>query len=185
MITHAPAEAVLARYSFRQSVLEPEKTYSLYPDRLEVDWHDGPHVVYELARVRKVHLKYVRTKQRAYFHCYLHTDVGKVTLRHVHWGGVLNFEDRRASYTPFVLALLAVLSRYPGVRFKGGSLADFVLALIGAPVLALMTWLAVSFGLWIPAAGGALGTFICLAILGRSRPRAVDPANPPRALLPL
>lgn len=180
----SPATPALARYAFRRSILESEKTYTLYPDRLEVAAEGEPASVYPLDRVQSVHLKFERTKQRAYFICHIHTRDGRVSLRHVHWGGVLNFEDRRESYTPFVGALLRALASRPGVHFKGGSLLNFVTALVGLPLMAILGMLAYTAGLWPATALATLMVFICVSLLGRSRPRTFDPADPPADLLP-
>ncbi len=180
----SPSTPALARYSFRRSILEPEKTYTLYPDRLEVRAEGEPARVYPLDGVQSVHLKFERTKQRAYFNCLVDTDQGRVALRHLHWGGVLNFDDRRGSYTPFVRALLQALANRPGVHFKAGSLLNFITALVGLPVMAVLGVLAFSMGLWPATALAALMVFICLSMLGRSRPRSFDPAQPPSDLLP-
>lgn len=184
LTTPAAASAALARYAFRRSILEPEKTYSLYPDRLQVEVDGAPVQSYPLDRVDAVHLKFERTKQRAYFQCFIHTPGGRVMLRHVHFAGIASFEDRRETYTPFVRALLAALAQRPGVRFKAGSLVNFITAIVGLPVMLVLGVLAFSMELWPATFLAALMAFICLSMLRRSRPRAVDPRNPPADLLP-
>lgn len=183
-ITEAPAPSI-PRYSFRRSILESERTYSLYPDRLVVEEGGAPIKSYGLDSVRGLHLKFERTKQRAYFICHVETDGGRVALRHVHWGGVAAFEDRRATYTPFVRALLVRLADRPGVEFRAGSLLSFVSAIIGLPLMLILGGLAATMGLWPATALAALIVFMCISMLGRSRPRRFDPRNPPDDLLPL
>jgi hypothetical protein len=180
----SPASASLARYSFRRSILEPEKTYTLFPDRLEIAAEGQPPAVHPLDRVREVHLKFERTKQRAYFNCIIHTDGGRVALRHVHWGGVMVFHDRRESYAPFVRALLLALASRPGVHFRAGSMVNFVTAIVGLPLTAILGVLAFTAGLWPATALAALMGIICVSLLGRSRPRTFHPAHPPSDLLP-
>lgn len=182
----APPATALASYSFRRSILEPEKTYTLYPDRLEVAAEGEPAQRYPLDQVDTVHLKYERTKQRAYFQCFIHTRSGdRVSLRHVHWGGVANFQDRRESYTPFVRAVLRALASRPGVTFKAGSLLNFITAIIGIPAFAVLAGLAFSIGSTAPGLFALFMLLLCIPVLRRSRPRSVDPLNPPASVLPL
>ncbi len=180
-----PAQHPLWQYAFRRSALEPEKTYTIYPDRLTVEGAGLPIQIYAWSQVRRVHLKYERTKQRAYYQCFIHTDQGRIDLRHVHWQGLLKFEDRRNTYTPFVRALLRELARYPGVRFDAGSLANFIAAIIGVPLMGSLTLLALAVGLILPALLGVFMTVLCLLMLRRSRPRTVEPLAPPADVLPM
>lgn len=180
----APSSAAVVRYSFRRSILESEKTYTLYPDRLEVTAEGEPARVHPLDQVETVHLKYDRTKQRAYFQCFIHTRTDRIALRHVHWGGPMIFQDRRETYTPFVRALLLALADRQRVHFKAGSLLNFVTALVGLPLMLALGLMALAAGLWPATALAALMVFVCLSILPRSRPRSFDPRDPPAALLP-
>lgn len=185
MQTIAAPAAALASHSFRRSILEKENTYTLYPDRLEIEGEESPREVHALAQVEKVHLKYDRSKQRAYYNCYIHTPQRKIALRHVHWGGIARFEDRSATYTPFVRALLtAVAQQNPRATLKAGSLANFILGIILLPLLAGVGVLAYTLGSWGGALGMAFLAMMCVGMIPRSRPRAVDPANPPENLLP-
>jgi|GEM_PF-3516797 len=183
--TAAPPAAALATYSFRRSILEKERTYTLYPDRLEVTGEDTPPRSYPLDQVRTVHLSYNRTRQRGYFQCFIHTTGDRISLRHVHWGGIAVFQDRRESYTPFVRALLLALAQRPGVRFKAGSIVSFITAVVAIPLFAVLAWLAFSIG--VPAAGvfALFMLLICVPMVHRARPRALDPRDPPAALLPV
>lgn len=175
----------LWQYAFRRSAIEPEKIYTIYPDRLTVEGASLPAQTYTWPQVRRVHLKYERTKQRAYYQCFIHTDQGRIDLRHVHWQGLMDFTDRRNTYTPFVRSLLRELARYPGVRFDAGSRANFVAAIIGVPLMAGLTLLSLAVGLVLPALLGVFITGLCLLMLRRSRPRVVDPLTPPADLLPV
>ncbi|HVE70292.1 MAG TPA: hypothetical protein VNI54_02905 [Thermoanaerobaculia bacterium] len=175
---------MIADYCFRRSVLESGRTYSLFDDRIVIEGMDLQAQTYLLADVQKVHLKYEHTKQREYYECYIHTRRGRISLRHVSYRGFGDFEDRRKTYTPFVKALLAELARVPGVQFQGGSMTNFVGAIVGLPVMLGLTWLCVSlgrYGLGIFAAmmGGLAGIMIA-----PSKPRRVDPLEPPADLLP-
>jgi len=178
------SDVPLARYRFRRSVLEKERTYSLYGDRIVVEGEDLAPQVVLLADVQRVHLKYEHTKQREYYQCFVHTRRGRIDLRHVHWVGFAEFHDRRAEYTPFVKALLVELARVPGVRFQGGSMTNFVSAIAGVPVMAGLAWLCFTlhrYGLAMFA--GFMGG-IALLMIGPSRPRQFDPLAAPADLLP-
>lgn len=180
----AAAPAALAQYSFRTSAFESERTYTLHPDRLEVRWEGSQGEVYDLSQVQKIHLRYHRTQQRAYFQCFIHTPGRRVMLVHTHWAGIGKFEDRRDTYTPFVRALLLAASKNPGVRLKAGSLPTFITALIFTPVVAVLALAAAWVESWWIALGLAFVTLTCISIIPRSRPRTVDPANPPANVLP-
>lgn len=176
--------APVAQYTFRRSVLEGERTYTLYPDRIEVAEGELPLRRYLLNEVRVVHIKYEHTKQRGYYQCFIRTPDTRLALRHVHWKGAGNFEDRRATYTPFVKALLGELSRFPGVQFKAGSMGNFIAAMIGIPLMTALGVLALSRGLEGRAALAGFMVFLCLVMLRPSRPRRLDPLAPPEDLLP-
>lgn len=172
-------DAPIAHYAFRRSVLEQDKSYSLYTDRLVVDG-----IPYPLSEIRKVHLKYEHSKQRGYYQCHIHTMRGRIDLRHVHWQSFGSFEDRRASYTPFVKALIAEAAKMPGVEFRAGSLVNFIAAIVGVPLMAGLAWLCVSMGRYAMA---TLATFfggLSLIMIEPSRPYRFDPLTPPPSLLP-
>ena len=169
----------LARYSFRRSALEQMRTYTLYPDRLEVDG-----VIYPLDEVQRVHLKYEHTKQREYYQCFVHTRRGRIDLRHVHWQAFAKFEDRRATYTPFVRALLAETARRPHVHYRAGSMANFVGAIVGIPVMGFLVYLCIVLGQIALAGFAGFMLVLCLLMLKPSRPRRLDPLAPPADLLP-
>lgn len=175
----------LARYAFRRSVLENELTYTLYGDRLVIE--NGPLLgpgFHLLSDVRAVRLKYEHSKQREYYQCFIHTKRQRIFLRHVHWRGVMDFEDRRATYTPFVKTLLRELAPYPGVQFRAGSMANFVGAIVGAPIMAGLLVLCATLGRTGSAILAGLMLGICLLMLGPSRPRRFDPLAPPEDVLP-
>jgi hypothetical protein len=173
-----------AQYTFRRSVLEQNRTYSLQPDRVVIEGDGLPPQSYLFTEVRKVHLKYEHTKQREYYQCFIHTTRGRIALRHVDYVSFGKFEDRRATYTPFVRALLAALANVPGVQFRGGSMTNFIGALIGVPVMAGLAWLCFSLGRYVLALFAAAMGGLALMMIGPSRPRRYDPLAPPEDLLP-
>ena len=184
MNTLAPAPPVVAQYSFRQSVLEPEKLYTLCPDRLVVEAPGRPPEIYDLGSVLRVHLKYNRTKQRGYYECHIRFDRWRLFLRHVHWGGPMSFEDRSASYTPFVRALLRQLGNYPHVEMKAGSMLNFIGAIVGVPLFLALGALTISMQRWTSTGLAALLLMLCLVSISRSRPRRFTGDSPPADLLP-
>lgn len=174
----------IARYTFRRSVLEPARTYSLYDDRIEITGDGGFSIVHLLSDVRAVRLKYEHSKQREYYQCFIKTTRGPISLRHVSWKSFGSFEDRRATYTPFIKAVLAQLAPFPNVQFRAGSLANFIGAIVGMPLMAGMGWLAFSLGRTASATLAMFMLALCVLMIGRSRPRRVDPLAPPEDVLP-
>lgn len=180
----APSTA-LSQYAFRRSILEKERTYTLYPDRLEIVGEDAPLEAHPLAQVQTVHLKYERSKQRAYYQCFIHTPRGKISLKHIHFGGIGRLQARSETYTPFVRALLvAVAQQNPRATLKAGSLANFIMGIVFLPILAGVGVLAYTLGSWGGALGMAALALMCVGMIPRSRPRTIDPANPPANVLP-
>lgn len=178
-------EPPLAQYAFRRSVLEKEAIYTLYGDRLVIE--NSPRLgsrFHLLCDVRAVRLRYEHSKQREYYECFIHTKRQRIDLRHVHWRGAMDFEDRRATYAPFVKTLLRELAPYPGVQFLAGSMANFIGAIVGAPIMAGLLVLCAWHGRIGSAclAGFMLG--LCLLMVGPSRPRRFDPLAPPEDVLP-
>lgn len=188
MMMTAPAAtpaAPLAQHSFRRGVLEKEKTYTLYPDRLEITREGVAPEVHSLAEVDAVHLKYERSKQRQYYFCTVRTGRGKIVLRHLHFAGIARFEDRAATYTPFVRALLlAVAQQNPRATLKSGSLFTFIALIVLLPVVLGVAVLAWSLNSVRGVLTMAFIALLCIGMIPRSRPRVVDPANPPADVLP-
>ncbi|HYH05788.1 MAG TPA: hypothetical protein VEK11_01900 [Thermoanaerobaculia bacterium] len=176
------SDTPLAKYCFRRSVLESGACYSVYDDRLVVEGAMARTIL--LSEILTVHLKYEHTKQREYYICRIHTARGRVDLRHVSWAGFNNFEDRRRTYTPFVKTLLAQLAGRPGVHFKAGSMANFIGAIIGLPVMLTLGVLALWRGRYGYAALAGFFVTLCIYMIGPSRPRPFDPREPPEDLLP-
>lgn len=174
----------IAQYTFRRSVLEKTRTYSVYVDRFSIAGPDLPPQIYYFGEVERVWLRYEHTKQRAYYLCRIDTKRGRIVLRHVSWEGFSDFADLRASYTPFVRTLLAQTAQRPNIRYVAGSRANFIAAIIGAPLMAILMVVAVNFGRTGSATLAGLMLSICLLMIGPSRPRRFDPLTPPDDLLP-
>jgi len=176
--------APIAQYTFRRSVFESDQTYIVYPDRIDVEGAGVGPRRYLLNDVRTIHLKYEHTKQRAYYQCIIRFTRARLSFRHLHWMGPGKFEDRRATYTPFVKALLGELSRFPDVQYKAGSMVNFISAILGVPIMAALGLLALAHDRTGSAALAGLMLGICLLMIPRSRPRRLDPLAPPADLLP-
>lgn len=67
---------------------------------------------------------------------------------------------------------------------KAGSLFNYVMCIIFLPLLAGVGVLAFTLNWWAGALGLAFLALVCISMIPRSRPRTVDPANPPANVLP-
>jgi hypothetical protein len=177
-------DGAIAQYAFRRSALEQERTYTLFPDRLVVTEGATTLLSTPLVAVRRVRLKYEHTKQRAYYQCHLYFGTQRLVLRHVHWQSFGRFEDRRLAYTPFIRALLAQLAPIPNIRYQAGSMANFIAAIVGLPLMATLGVVAFMIGSMVPGVLAIAMIVLCLVMLGPSRPRKLDPLAPPEDLLP-
>jgi hypothetical protein len=185
MTAPAAATEALAQHSFRSGIQDTEKTYTLYPDRLEITQAGAAPVVHDLSQVRKVHLKYERSESRTYYRCLIDSpNRRRLTIYSKHWAGIANVQDRRDTYTPFVRALLLAVSRNPGVQLKAGSIPNFIAAIVFTPIVALLAAIAAILQSWWIALGFGVLALTCLSMIPRTRPRTVDPANPPANVLP-
>ncbi len=187
MTMTAPAAATdaLAQHSFRSGIHDTETTYTLYPDRLEITREGAAPAVHDLSQVRRVHLKYERSSSRTYYRCLIDSPQRRrLHILSMHWGGIAKIEDRRETYTAFVRALLMAVSRNPGVQLKAGSIPNFIAALVFTPVVALLAAAAAMVKSWWIALGLGFLTLTCLSMIPRTRPRTIDPLNPPANVLP-
>jgi hypothetical protein len=180
------APAPLARYAFRRSALEQERTFTLHPGELVITTPGEPMERLPLTAIREVHLHFHRTKYRDYYQCRLRLESGrKVFLHDQHWAGFAEFEARGATFTPFIHALhQALLPHRDRVRFRAGSLATLIATLIGTFLMAGVGLVALVAGAWLVLLVAAVSLFALLPILPRSRPRDYLPESPPTALLP-
>ena len=121
-------------------------------------------------------------------------DGRKLRLANYSWRGITELERQDADYLAFVRRLLPAIARAnPQARFLGGRSQFHWLALsalTGMTLLgmALFAWRAYTQGQGTTAllAAGlvAMGVWQIEPIVRLSRPRAVDPEDPPRELLP-
>jgi hypothetical protein len=176
----------IATHAFRRSVLEPERWFSLHPEELVVFSAGQDAKRIPLTAIRKVHLRFHRTKQRGYHQCRITLENGQtVFLQDMHWAGFGQFEAHGATYTAFVRALHeALLPHRDRVQFKSGSLTTFILTLLMAPVVGGALVLALMAAFWVAALGLAVVLLTLLSLLPSARPRSYPPETPPADLLP-
>jgi hypothetical protein len=145
--------------------------------------------------ITELRLSYDPTRFDARRHrCDVRSASGAGTLWSTHFAGVADFEDRAASYTPFVRALVAhVAAANPNCAFRAGTrplaywagqlfllamaiVAIWVIAMVGGSALSEVTWakLFVVIGL-IPLA---------FAYARKNRPRRFEPGAIPADVLP-
>lgn len=176
----------MPEYSFRPSILDEERRFRLEGDVLSIFTpKQGEHRI-PLAAVREVYLTFKQSKQRTYYGCRLTlSDRSTISLQHQHFAGIGSFEDRRASYVPFVVALHRALAPFRGkVRFHTGSMLGMIGAVFGTVFFAAMVWFFVQWSSWLGIGMGAVGVLYCLSSISRSKPREYDPEALPPAFLP-
>ena len=147
------------------------------------------------AGITELRLSYDPTRFDTRRHrCDVRSASGAGTLWSTHFAGVADFEDRAATYTPFVRALVAhVAAANPNCAFRAGTrplaywagqlfllamaiVAIWVIAMVGGSALSEVTWakLFVVIGL-IPLA---------FAYARKNRPRRFEPGEIPDDVLP-
>jgi hypothetical protein len=165
-VLHCPAmnDAGPPIYVARANVLEYEAIWRLGQHELELQGGPtaGPDVVLRFPDrdIVGVRLSYAPSRvDGARYRCDLTMRSGRrLAILSTHYAGVADFEDRAATYTPFVRALIArVAPANPAARFRsGGTLAGywtqhlfllamvallvFVLAAIGFAPLSESSW---------------------------------------------
>jgi len=119
--------AVPAAYIARANVLEYEATWRLGADALELQGGPAstPDAVMRVPyrEIVAVRLSYAPSRfDHARYRCDLHMRSGqRLAILSTHYAGIANFEDRGASYAPFVRALIArVAEANPAVRLQSG-----------------------------------------------------------------
>jgi len=116
----------------------------------------------------------------------------KIKLRSAHYRGLGDFEDRTATYAPFVRALAAqVATSAPDAKFIAGSTGLWILWLIvGLIWLGVLALFSLSLFEWSLLGGLAMALglgAICLPLIWRGvregGARTFDPKAPPAALI--
>jgi hypothetical protein len=146
--------------------MQPECRFRLAPDALLWnDAHGQPLGRVPFADITELRLRHAPSRlARHRFLAVLRVRDGPpVRIANQHWAGMLNFEDRSASYTPFVQALRTALARaQPALPVHCGVAPwrwalDAALAACGALLLAWMLWRAVETGpVWLALLSAAV-----------------------------
>ncbi len=197
--TAEPATAALAQppiYRSRRSVLEGEATWTLAPDALKRAQAGAPALRLPYREVAELRLVYDPTRfDTNRYRCNLVTATGRrATLMSTHYVSVGDFEDRAASYSPFVRELVQrVGAAAPHCRFRSGKRAwvfwaehMFLLAMLLALAGVLLTIGQFSLPTIAAIKLGIIATYIPIAIryAKRNWPRAFSPDAVPTELLP-
>jgi len=184
-------------YSTRRSLLEKERTYVLGDDAIEVREAGKPAIEIPFRDIVEVNLAYLPNRYHSRIHrCLLRTrSHGKIPILNTHMAGFARFEDRSASFTPFVRELHRRLVPLGAqIRFTSGVGA----AMWGCTILMLLLVVAAGIFVGLLLSRGAeltgsavvkLGLLAVLlpaaiAYIRVNRPKRYDPANPPDRLLP-
>jgi hypothetical protein len=157
--------AVLPSYVARANALEYEGTWRLMPDVLELQ--SGPTAGSDVVRrypyrdIVGVRLSYAPSRvDSARYRCDLQMRSGqRLAVLSTHYAGIADFEDRAATYSPFVRALIArIAAANPSASFRSGknplvylaehvflfamfALLIFVLSAVGFGPLSESSWL--------------------------------------------
>jgi hypothetical protein len=187
-------------YIARANALEYEGTWRLTSDSLELKGGPtaGPDVVlhFPYAGMSELRLSFAPTRfDRRRYRCEVRMRSGqRVSIISTHFESVGNFEDRAATYVPFVRGLIArVAAANPACRFRSGKRPLFYL-LEHAFLLAALVLLVFVIGL-VGGAGLSQLVLVKLAILAfyipvmilytrKNWPRRFDPRNIPDNVLP-
>jgi hypothetical protein len=183
-------------YRSRTSVLENEATWTLAPDALERAEAGAPTQRLPYRDIVELRLVYDPTRfDTNRYRCDLTPVTGRrATLKSTHYVSVGNFEDRAASYSPFVRELVRrVGEAAPRCRFRAGKRAW----VFWAEHIFLLTTLLLLAGVLMMIGNFALPTIatIKLAIIAtyipivikyatRNWPRAFSPDDVPPDVLP-
>jgi len=184
-------------YSFRSSVLDGEKTYSLGKEGITIsaDGSTTDHIPYQDVQSLNVQFNGSMNNVSRY-RCVLRTTKKKVALTNAHYVSLGNFESRDSEYSRFLAELHVRLSPFADqIRFTQGSAAMFISALIFIIVMPPLALLA----LYLVFVKGESMTFsarsalfampiflalITIPVLRKGRPRPYNGKTVPPAYLP-
>lgn len=171
-------------YAKRENLFEKgEHRWTVEPEGLRQSFPQGGEIGLRWDRVREIRLTYAPTRFKTWRHkLTLVGPAGAWVIDNVHFAGVGNFEDRTATFAPFVLACVErVAALAPGATARLGSapLADwaqlaFVAAAFALLALAVIA-LPVSFSgmVWVKLLLVAAMMPVLLNFVVRSRPRRI------------
>ena len=180
-------------HTVRNSLADKARTFMLGPDALR--WSDASgegRLAYE--DVRDMRLIAYASPIGETFQCTLRGRKGdKVKLRSAHYESLNNFEDRTATYAPFIRALAPrIATAAPDAKFIAGSTTLWIVWLvIGVLCLGVVLLLILSLFEGLPPIGAwviAVGVCIASVPLAWRRMRegsahSFDPAAPPPELI--
>jgi hypothetical protein len=193
------ADEPIAIYSFRLHAFVPERIYTLLADRLV--WADlneegtaGKSDDANLSDIAELALCFAPSRfqsARCTANIVLRKD-RSLLIASGHYQEIANFEDRRATFVPFVRAMAAQMARVNlKTKFTRGyrkfSLAlGFILGTIGIAfiIMLLPIILAVGFAAFFPLAILLFGVPAAVASVRRNWPGTFDPFDVPPELLP-
>jgi hypothetical protein len=181
-------------HNVRNSLIDKERTFTLGPDALHWRETQGSEGRIPYADVRDMRLIAYTSPIGESFQCALRgKSGGKVKLRSAHYRGLNDFEDRTATYAPFVKALAErVAAAAPDAKFIAGSTGLWIVWLtVGVLFLGVIVLLILSLFEGLPPAGPwIIALVVCLIAaplmwrrLGEGGAKTFDPAAPPPALL--
>lgn len=182
-------------HACRISVLEPEKRWSLKGDVLWVASGEYPAMPIPLASLKEVRLLFSPTRmQRNRYQCHLYNASGRCgAFQNEHFRGMMDFEDRSASYNALVRLLASrAASVNPRCRFTTGTswwswllqagfltsvlvLLVFVFITMGSAVTGLVVVKLLIVLFYIPTAG---------SWIVKNKPRVFPPGEVPAKMLP-
>jgi hypothetical protein len=180
-------------HSVRNSLADKERSFTLGDDALH--WTDagGGKGRMAYADVRDMRLIAYSSPIGEAFQCTLRGKGGKVKLRSAHYASLNNFENRTATYAPFVRALAGrIAAAAPDAKFIAGSTGLWIVWLIiGVLCLGVAVLLIASLFEGLPPAGPWIAAIVVCAIavpwmwrrVTEGGAKSFDPKAPPPALL--
>jgi hypothetical protein len=180
-------------HSVRNSLIDKERHFTLGDDALRWSETGGAEGHMPYADIRDMRLIAYTSPIGGALQCTLRSKSGgKVKLRSAHYRSLNNFEDRSATYGPFVSALAERVAEATDAKFIAGSTGLWLLWLIvGLLFLGLVVVLVLSMFEGLPPAGPwVIAIAVCLIAvpwvwlrLREGKAETFDPEAPPPALL--
>jgi len=143
-----------AVYRKRENLFEKgEREWRVENDALVCRMPDGTERRVPWTEIKALQLRYYPTMAKPWLHqITIQTPRTRVTIDNGHFAGVADFEDRTASYAPFLRATLTqIQAQAPGVRVHFGSQSGPFWAQLAFVSLSLIVLAAVLLLLPLPA----------------------------------
>lgn len=184
-------------YSFRSSILEGEKTYSLQEEGVTISAGGDTTDLIRYGDIHSLNVQFNGSMNNvSRYRCVLRTAKKKVALTNAHFVSLGNFESRDREYGEFLAELHVRLRPFADqIRFTQGTAVMFVSALLFAiimpPLVAVALYLVIVKGesMTFSARSAlfivpALLALITIPVLRKGRPRPYDGKTVPNAYLP-